>query len=418
MSKDDLETRLVHGARAPTKSHGFVNPKLVRGSTVLYENCAQRRSIGQRRLEQEEIYGLYGTETHFALENLVAEIEGGTHCQIVSTGLAAITVPLLAYLRTGDVILVPDSIYGPTRRFCDTILKRYGITTRYYNPLISEADLRALMSPGPRVVMVESPGSHTFEVQDVPMIARVAHAAGAKVFMDNTWGIRAFQPFRHGVNVSIQALTKYVGGHSDIVLGAVIVASDEDWAWLREGALDLGQYASPDDCWLALRGARTLAVRLDRQAESALTIARWLAERPEVQRVLHPALPSCPGHEFWKRDFSGGCGLFGIVFAEGYDYDAVVAMVDALRLFGIGASWGGYESLALPTSFTITRSEGTGQFGGEMLRLQIGLEHTDDLIADLETGLAVLRGQERICCASPPCLADEMQDIYREDRNR
>ncbi len=411
MSNDRFETKLTLASRRPVKSHGYVNPKLVRGSTVLYPSCADRREIGKRRLEQEEIYGLYGTETHFALEAMITQIEGGSHCQIVSSGLAAITVPMLAFLKSRDHILMPDSVYGPTRRFCDSVLHRYGVTVTYYDPMLSEPDLRALMQSNTKVVFSESPGSHTFEVQDVPMLARVAHEHGAKLFMDNTWGIHTFQPFNHGVDVSIQALTKYIGGHSDIILGAVTVASESDWAWLRAGALDLGQYASPDDCWLALRGARTLKVRLDQQANSALRIAKWLADRAEVQRVLHPALPSCPGHAFWKRDFSGACGLFGIVFEPRFDYEAVCAMVDSLRLFGIGASWGGYESLALPTSFTITRSQGTGVFGGEMLRLQIGLEHVDDLINDLDAGLTVLRGQQRTACASPPCLADEMQHI-------
>ncbi|MDD2876428.1 MAG: cystathionine beta-lyase [Acidiphilium sp.] len=410
MSNDHFETKLVLAGRRPVKSHGYVNPKLVRGSTVLYPSCADRREIGKRRLEQEEIYGLYGSETHFALEAVVSEIEGGTHCQIVSSGLAAITVPLLAFLKSGDHVLIPDSVYGPTRRFCDTVLVRYGVTTTYYDPMVIEPALRALIAPETKVIFAESPGSHSFEVQDVPMLSRVAHAHGAKLFMDNTWGICTFQPFRHGVDVSIQALTKYIGGHSDIVLGAITVATEQDWAWLRTGALDLGQYASPDDCWLALRGARTLNVRLDQQAANALTIARWLADRPEVQRVLHPALPSCPGHEFWKRDFTGACGLFGIVLNPTFDYGAVTAMVDSLRLFGIGASWGGYESLALPTSFTISRSEGTGSFGGEMLRLQIGLEHVNDLIADLEAGLSVLRGQAHITCSSPPCMAGELED--------
>ena len=409
-----IETRLALASRRNVKSHGFVNPKLVRGSTVLYSNSAERRALGKKRLEQEEIYGLYGSETHFALEDMVCAIEGGTHCQIVPSGLAAITVPLLAYLKAGDDILVPDSVYGPTRRFCDTVLKRYGVTTRYYDPMIEEDAIAATLRPETRILFTESPGSHTFEVQDIPMLSRVAHAHGAKVFMDNTWGILNFQPFRHGVDVSIQALTKYVGGHSDIILGAVTVASEEDWAWLRHGALDLGQYASPDDCWLALRGARTLSVRLAAQEQNALRVARWLESRAEVKRVLHPALPSCPGHHFWQRDFEGASGLFGVVFEPDYDTDAVCAMADSLELFGIGASWGGYESLALPTSFSITRSEGTGRFGGEMLRLQIGLENTDDLIADLERGLAVLRGQRRTECASPPCLAEEMQDLYRE----
>jgi len=412
MSTNRFETRLGLSGRRPVKSHGYVNPKLVRGSTVLYPNCADRREIGKRRLEQAEIYGLYGTETHFALESMIAEIEGGTHCQLVSSGLAAITVPLLAYLKAGDRILVPDSVYGPTRRFCDATLSKFGVTTTYYDPMIVERDLRAMLTAEAKVVFVESPGSHTFEVQDVPMICRVTHDFGGKVFMDNTWGIRNFMPFSHGVDVSIQALTKYIGGHSDIILGAITVASEEDWSWLRAGALDLGQYASPDDCWLALRGARTLNVRLDAQEANALRIAEWMSTRPEVQKVLHPALPSCVGHEFWKRDFSGSCGLFGVVFQPDFDYQAVVAMVDSLQLFGIGASWGGYESLALPTSFTITRSRNTGEFGGEMLRLQIGLEHVEDLMDDLVAGLAVLRSQQRTHVASAPCFADEMLDLY------
>jgi cystathionine beta-lyase len=223
------------------------------------------------------------------------------------------------------------------------------------------------------------------------MLARVAHAHGAKVFMDNTWGILNFQPFAHGVDVSIQALTKYVGGHSDLILGAVTVNSEEDWAWLRPGALELGQYASPDDCWLALRGLRTLSVRLRTQYAAGLEIATWLAARPEVARVLHPALPSCPGHAFFTRDFTGGCGLFGVVFQPQYSAKAVVAMIDALQLFGIGASWGGYESLVLPTAGTISRSAGTGVFEGPMARFHIGLEDTGDLIADLEQALAALR---------------------------
>jgi cystathionine beta-lyase len=257
--------------------------------------------------------------------------------------------------------------------------------------MISGEAIRALFRPNTRVLMTESPGSHTFEVQDIPSLAAAAHEAGIKVFMDNTWGLHHFQPFRHGVDVSIQALTKYAGGHSDILLGAVTVNSDEDWRWLREGALELGSYASPDDCWLALRGLRTLHVRLKAQEAAGLAIARWFAARPEVARVLHPALPSCPGHEFFKRDFSGACGLFGVVFKPDYAAAAVVAMIDALELFGIGASWGGYESLVLPTTGTIRRSAGTGVFEGEMARFQIGLENIEDLIADLDAGLAVMR---------------------------
>jgi len=388
---EKFDTKLVHTGRAGTKTRGFVNPPLVRGSTVLYPDVATKISLGKRRLEQIELYGLYGTATHFALENAVAEIEGGTHCQIVGSGLAACTVPLLGYLQSGDHLLVPDSVYGPTRNFCNFFLRRYGVETTYYDPLIDEPGITALLQDNTRVIFTESPGSHTFEVQDVPMLARIAHEAGAKCFMDNTWGIQNFQPFSHGVDVSIQALTKYVGGHSDIILGAVTVNSESDWAWLRKAATELGQYASPDDCWLALRGLRTLGVRLRAQSDAALAIAHWFAARPEVARVLHPALPSCPGHEFFLRDFSGGCGLFGVVFQPQFSATAVVAMIDALTLFGIGASWGGYESLVLPTTGTITRSAGTGVFEGELARFHIGLENIEDLIADLDQGLAVMR---------------------------
>ncbi len=241
------------------------------------------------------------------------------------------------------------------------------------------------------MVYVESPGSHTFEVQDVPAIARAAHARGARVLMDNTWGLHFFQPFTHGVDVSIQALTKYAGGHSDLMLGSVTTNSDADWERVRGTALLLGQYASPDDCWLALRGLRTLAVRLESQMRSGIAVARWLAGRPEVKQVLHPALPDAPGHALWKRDFSGAASLFGVVFQPEYSVAATHAFVEALELFGIGASWGGYESLAVPTSGFVTRSAGSGNFGGPAVRLHVGLEEPADLIADLEQALLALR---------------------------
>lgn len=388
---EKFETRLVHAGRAGTKTYGYVNPKLVRGSTVLYPDMATKRAIGGRALEPVDIYGICGNETHFALEAAIAEIEGGSHCQVVSSGLAAITVPLLAYLKTGDHILMPDSVYGPTRIFCRTVLHRFGIETSYYDPMITGADIAPLIRDNTRILFTESPGSHTFEVQDIPALAQAAHARGVKLFMDNTWGIHHFQPFQHGVDVSIQALTKYAGGHSDIILGAVTVNSEADWAWLRHGSLELGQYASPDDCWLALRGLRTLSVRLKAQERAGLAIANWFAARPEVARVLHPALPSCPGHEFFKRDFTGAAGLFGVVFQPQYTAAAVVSLINALQHFGIGASWGGFESLVLPTTGTISRSAGTGAFEGEIARFQIGLEAVDDLLGDLDQGLAVMR---------------------------
>ncbi len=309
----NLFTRLSHAGRAGTHIHGFVNPPVHRGSTVLYPDIAARRASGGKRLEQELVYGVMGTPTHWPLENVIAEIEGGTRCQIVSSGLAAVTTPLLAYLKSGDNCLMPDSVYGPGRGFCDNFLSRMGITTTYYDPCIAAAELETKFRPNTTVLYTESPGSHTFEVQDIPALAEDAQKHGAKVLMDNTWGIHFFQPFRHGVDVSIQALTKYVVGHSDVLLGSVTTNSEADWERVRLTALALGQYASPDDCWLALRGVRTMAVRLERQMQSGLTVAAWLAARPEVKQVLHPALPGAPGHELWKRDFSGACSLFGVV---------------------------------------------------------------------------------------------------------
>jgi cystathionine beta-lyase len=383
-------TRLTQMGRAGSRVHGFVNPPLVRGSTVLHPHLEHRRTEGSRRYDQALVYGTHGTPTHFALENAIAEIEGGTRCQIVSSGLSAITTPLLAFLKTGEHVLVPDNVYGPTRRFCDGMLADLGIATTYYDPMITAEALDGLMRPETTVLFLESPGSHTCEVQDVPALAAVAHAHGARVMIDNTWGIHFFQPFRHGVDISIQAATKYIGGHSDIILGAVTVASDADWPRLRDAAMALGQYASPDDCWLALRGIRSLSVRLRHQMENGLLIARWLAERPEVLRVLHPALPDSPGHDFWKRDFTGASSLFGVVLQPEFSVEAVGAMIDGMTLFGIGASWGGFESLILPTSGTIHRTAGTGRFGGEMMRLHIGLEDPADIIADLERGFARL----------------------------
>jgi cystathionine beta-lyase len=387
-----FRTRMSHAGRAGTRTHGFVNPPVVRGSTVLYPSCADRKAAAGKRFDQALTYGTQGGPNHHALEDVICEIEGGARCQIVSTGLAAVTVPLLAFLKAGEHMLMPDSVYGPARGFADGMLVRLGIETTYYDPLIDEAGLAALMRPNTTVVYTESPGSHSFEMQDIPAIARAAHAKGAKVLMDNTWGIHTFQPFRHGVDVSIQALTKYVVGHSDVLLGSITVNSEEDWQALRWAALQLGQYASPDDCWLALRGVRTMPVRLKAQADSALAVAAWLSRRPEVLRVLHPALPGAPGHEIWKRDFTGACSLFGLVLRPEFSVAASHAFVDSLTLFGIGASWGGYESLALPTTGFVTRTATSGDLGGPTVRLHIGLEDTDDLIADLEAGLAVLRG--------------------------
>jgi cystathionine beta-lyase len=285
---------------------------------------------------------------------------------------------------------MPDSVYGPARTLSDTLLKGWGVETSYYDPCVDEAGMRALIRPNTRVVYTESPGSHSFEIQDIPALARAAHAAGAKVLMDNTWGIHHFQPFRHGVDVSIQALTKYVGGHSDVLLGSVTVNTEEDHLRVRAAASTLGQYASPDDCWLALRGVRTMAVRLKEQERAGLEVARWLEAQPQVLRVLHPALPSHPQHALFQRDFTGACSLFGMVLQPRYTQEDLFRFVDGLTLFGIGASWGGYESLAIPSTGFITRTAGTGDFGGQMTRIHIGLEEVGDLIADLAQSLAQL----------------------------
>ena len=392
ISRQGLATTLSHAGRAGTRVHGFVNPSLHRGSTVLYPDMASRLAAGAQALDQALVYGTMGNATHHALEDVVAGIEGGTRCQIVGTGLAAVTTPLLAYLGAGDHLLAPDSIYGPSRTFCDTMLARMGVETTYYDPCTTPAALAPLFRDNTRVLYLESPGSHTFEMQDVPALAALAHSQGARVLLDNTWGIHFFQPFRHGVDVSIQALTKYVAGHSDVLLGGITTNDPGDWERVRRAALALGQYASPDDCWLALRGARTLAVRLRHQMEAGLAVAEWFAGRPEVRRVLHPALPGAPGHDIWRRDFTGACSLFGVEFDPRFTVAATHALVEALSLFGIGASWGGYESLALPTNGFISRSASPFPFEGPVVRFHVGLEDVADLTADLDRGLAALRG--------------------------
>ena len=384
-------TRMSHAGRAGTKVKGFVNPPVHRGSTMLHEDVADRIARGKNRLEQGQSYGVHGGATHHALEDVIAEIEGGTRCQIVSSGLAAVTVALLAYAKAGDHILVPDSVYGPARNFCTGMLAGLGVETTFYDPTITPAAATGLFLPNTTVLYLESPGSHTFEVQDVPGLATLAHAKGAKVLMDNTWGIHFFQPFAFGVDASIQALTKYVVGHSDVLLGSITVASPTEWERVRTASMALGQYASPDDCWLALRGVRTMPVRLQRQMRSGLEVAAWFASRSEVLSVLHPALPGAPGHDLWKRDFTGACSLFGVEFQPEYTPEDTHRMIDALTLFGIGASWGGFESLALPTTGHLTRTAGTGHFAGPVCRFHIGLEEPADLIADLSQAMQALK---------------------------
>lgn len=381
-----LSSTLVSQARPTEHSEGTaVNLPLTRGSTVIFPTLEDMSRQGKKRYDHAYIYGAMGTPIQHELERAMATLEGGSECQIVSSGLAACTTPLLAFLKMGDHCLLPDSVYGPTRRFAENTLKRFGVETTYYPPQITKENLEALFKPNTRVLFTESPGSHTFEVQDIPMLADIAHAHGALLMLDNTWGLGIFSPFKHGVDVSIQALTKYPSGHSDVIAGAITVNQPQHWRTLRDAAIELGQLASPDDCWLTLRGLRTMGVRLAHQARSAFDIALWLQERPEVSTVLHPALPSCPGHKYWARDFTGAGSLFGVVLKKEFSQTTMENMINALKLFSIGASWGGYESLVLPTSGNITRHfSASTDNAGPSFRLQIGLEDTKDLQLDLD----------------------------------
>lgn len=388
-----LATFLTHAGRPAPEAEGcFVNLPVARGSTVVFPTVEDMQRQGRNSHAHSTVYGAMGNPVQHELEKVMGALEGGTHSQAVSSGLAACTVALLAFLGQGDHLLLPESVYGPTRRFAATLLARYGVKTDFYPPDASEEEMRVLIRPETRVVFAESPGSHTFEVQDVPMLARVSHENGARLLLDNTWGIGAFQPFVHGVDVSIQALTKYPGGHSDVILGAITVADEKAWKILRDTAIQLGECAGPDACWLVLRGLRTMSLRLEKQARTAYALALWLQERPEVARVRHPALPSCPGHAFWKRDFTGASGLFGVELRADIAPEAAERLVDSLALFGIGASWGGYESLVLPTN--VTRHHESGLVG-PAFRLQIGLEDFEDLRDDLEKGLARLSPENR-----------------------
>jgi cystathionine beta-lyase len=378
-------TQLVLGGRDPAANHGFVNPAVHHVSTVLYPTAEDFRA---RRARYP--YGRRGTPTSEALENALREIEGPSCAGValMPSGLAAVSMALFAALRAGDHLLVVDSVYQPTRKLCDGLLERYGVKTTYYDPMIG-AGIDALFQPNTRAVFVESPGSLSFEVQDVPAIAAAAHGRGAVVLMDNTWATPLyFRALDKGVDLSIQAATKYIGGHSDVMLGAV-AANAATWQRLHDTVYTLGICVGPDDIYLGLRGLRTLGARLAQHQQSALKVAHWLGQRPEVARVLHPARDSCPGHEFWRRDFSGASGLFSIVLKP-VPEAAVDAFLNELSLFGMGASWGGFESLAVPFDCTSIRTATGWSPEGPTVRLHIGLEDVDDLIGDLERGFAAL----------------------------
>ena len=374
-----LDTKLTSGGRRTEWRGKLVNPPVDRGSTILFDDVEELRaaSPGLGRY----YYGLHGWPTQWALAEGLTELEeGAAGTALTETGLAAVTAALTAVLETGDELLMVDSVYGPTRRFCDVVLKRFGISTRYYDPLATPAELEAMFGDDTRAIFLESPGSQTFEIQDVPGLCAMAKRRGIVTLLDNTWATPLLFPaISHGVDISIQALTKYVGGHSDLLLGSI--TANADWyERVQRATWDFGHAAAPDDAWLASRGLRTLSVRLKRHEESALKIADWLAGQPKVARLLHPAFESCPGHEFWKRDFKGSAGLFSFAL-KGGDSAARDRFIDRLELFGIGYSWGGFESLATPAEPTRTASK--PDWGGPLVRLQIGLEDPDDLIADL-----------------------------------
>jgi len=383
------DTKLVQGGRRKEWRSRLVNPPVHRASTILFDSVAEMRAAAPEF--GKLYYGLHGTPTQWALSEALTELEpGAAGTMLYPSGLAAVTAALLSVLSAGDELLMTDSVYGPTRRFCDSFLRRYGIATLYYDPLAG-AGIGELIGERTRAIFLESPGSLTMEVQDVPAICAEAKARGVVTLLDNTWATPLFFPaLAAGVDLSILAGTKYVGGHSDVMLGSVTATADW-YPKLERTSWDLGQSVSPDDAWLCSRGLRTMGARLRQHEASALRIARWLKEQPQVAAVLHPALPDCPGHDRWARDFKGASGLFSFVLKGGGDARRT-RFIEALELFGLGYSWGGYESLVVPADPERIRTATRWQAEGPLVRLQIGLEDAEDLIEDLAEGLRLWEG--------------------------
>ncbi|MCP5117886.1 MAG: cystathionine beta-lyase [bacterium] len=381
------DTRIAHSGSHPENQHGLVNPPVYRGSTVVFPTLdAYEHSRGQRY--DTVVYGRAGTPTTMAFEEAVAALNGGHRSIAVSSGLAAITATLMAFLSAGDHILVTDSVYGPNRSFCDKVLARFGVTVTYYDPLCGGAIAEAVR-PETKVVFAESPGSHTFDVQDIPAMAgairNLRGSADAPVLiLDNTWATGlGFPGFEHGADIIIEAATKYLVGHSDAMLGVITVRNEEHFIKIKRSAEGLGNCPGSEESYLGLRGLRTLAVRLRQHEKNALEVARWLQQQPRVARVMYPPLAEDPGHALWKRDFTGASGLLGIVLDQNHPREAIAAFIDGLRYFGLGASWGGYESLILPFQPPTGRTATTWAEASPTLRLHIGLEDPNDLIADL-----------------------------------
>lgn len=379
------DTVLVHEGRTHNQLGAPVNPPVYRQSTLLFNSLEALKTVSGT----PNAYGRGGSPTTRALENALARLEGAHRAMLTPSGLSAITTSLLAVLGPGDHLLMTDSVYDPTRSFCAETLARLGIETTYYNPSIG-SDIAALMRPNTRAVFVESPGSLTFEVQDVPAISRIAHRHGAIVLMDNTWATPLhFRSFEHGVDVSIHAATKYISGHSDVLMG-VILTTEALFPKINRFYRQFGMTVSGDDAYLALRGLRTLSLRLERHQRNAHALTEWLAQQPEVAQILYPARPDSPGHALWKRDFTGASGLFGVVLNPQSD-EAMRAMLDGMTCFGMGYSWGGFESLILRSNPTSSRTATQWPWEGPLLRIHAGLEHPDDMIADLEAAFSRLR---------------------------
>jgi cystathionine beta-lyase len=378
--KDD--SLVTHAGNNPFENHGIINPPVYHASTILSPTLEAYRNIRLATVR----YGRRGTPTSHAFEDAIAALEGGNGAVSTPSGLAAVTCLITACVKSGDHILVTDNAYQPTRYFCQTVLKKFGVETEYYDPTIGGM-IETLIRPNTSVVYVESPGSLTFEVQDLPAIAEAAHKAGAIVISDNTWGAGYYhKPLSLGADISLQAGTKYIVGHSDTNLGIIVWKDTDRFGRIRDDIQSMGICAGPDDLYLAMRGLRTMGVRLPRHFETGLLIARWLDDRPEVKQVIHPALEDNPSHELWKRDFTGACGLFGFVLHQ-TDQTALAAMMDGLKMHGMGASWGGYESLLIPTDPGKSRSATRWEEEGQCMRIHVGLEDPEDLIADLEAGL-------------------------------
>ncbi|MEG3618021.1 cystathionine beta-lyase [Magnetovibrio sp. PR-2] len=385
------DTRLTTAGRDPKNNYGIVNPPVYHASTVTFETMADLHEAEQNRFDQV-YYGRYGTPTTFAFEEAVADLEGGDHCISVPSGMASIAVALAATLHQGEHALITDSAYFPTVKFCDTFLKKFGVEVTYYDPMATADEIKALMRPNTKVVFTEAPGSITFEVQDIPMIAQIAHDGGALVVMDNTWSAGYYyKPFEHGVDISLQAATKYIVGHSDAMLGTVTMKDRALYEHIKTVAVGMGYSTAPDDAYLGLRGIRSLAARMPRHQDTGLELANWLVTRPEVETVLHPALPSCPGHDIWKRDFTGASGLFGFVLKGGPTKDDMARMLDNMKLFAMGYSWGGFESLIIPSDPRTMRTTYTWPYNQPVLRIQSGMEDPQDLRTDLQTGLDNLK---------------------------